>query len=89
MRVAGAIAALMILAPAAWAGDVHYHFQPQDYVWRVCGDDRPWGCVWFSAAANNPGDIDCHIRMSVVLRDLPVEREYVEGELLAECAAGP
>lgn len=71
------------------AGDVHWHFVPPHYLLTVCDDLHPWGCVRFTVAIDNPADIDCHIRMSVYLRDLPTERAYVEETLLAECLAGP
>lgn len=69
--------------------DIHINFQPPAYVLEMCGDQQPWGCIRFMPAVDNPNDLDCFIRMSVILVDLPAERRYVEDDLRAQCAAGP
>lgn len=83
--------AAMLTATVAWAGDVNVHlnFQPDRYVREVCGDEQPWGCIYWTTATDNPADHDCHIRMSIVLVDLPIERRHIEDDLRAQCEAGP
>ncbi len=53
------LAAPLAAATVARAGEVHYHFQPPDYVRQVCGDEQHWGCIYWTVATDNPRDRDC------------------------------